>query len=240
VQGAAGVGHQRRHAKFDEHVRGRPHLGGPAHRVPAGAVGDPVQGGGVGRGEHGADVLAQPLLLPCGPGSVQGLDDRGRHPLVEHAAQELLAGGEPGRAVEHLDGSAQRPEQGGVTGGAGPAGQHGDAQAAPGHRRHHGHVSERHARVFGEAGQLSFGARRGRVQVGPQDARPRPPACEQAGQPGLERLDRGLGAVDAQHQARFTGRVGFADGVKDGFGRGDRRIVATDPRPGSGQVARDE
>jgi len=234
VQSAAGVGHQGRHAEFGEHVRGRLHLGGPAHRVPAGTVGDPVHGGGVGRGQLGGDVLAQPLLLPCGPGGVQGLEDRGRHPLVEHAAQEFLAGREPGRAVQHLDGSAQRPEQRGIEGGAGPAGQHGDAQAAPGHRRHHGYVSERHARVVGEAGQLPLGARRGRVQVGPQDVRPRPPAREQAGQRRLERLDRGLGAVDAQHQTRFAGRVGFACGVKDGFGRDDGGIIATDPRTGGG------
>jgi hypothetical protein len=50
VQGAAGVGHQRRHAQFGEHVRGRRHLGGAANRVPAGAVGDPVNHGDVGRG----------------------------------------------------------------------------------------------------------------------------------------------------------------------------------------------
>jgi len=50
VQGAAGVGHQRRYAQFGEHVRGRRHLGGAANRVPAGAVGDPVHDGDVGRG----------------------------------------------------------------------------------------------------------------------------------------------------------------------------------------------
>jgi hypothetical protein len=50
VQGAAGVGHQRRYAQLGEHVRGRRHLGGAASRVPSGAVGDPVDDGGVGRG----------------------------------------------------------------------------------------------------------------------------------------------------------------------------------------------
>jgi len=50
VQGAAGVGHQGRHAEFGEHVRGRFHLGGAAHCVPPGAAGDPLQGGGIGRG----------------------------------------------------------------------------------------------------------------------------------------------------------------------------------------------
>jgi hypothetical protein len=57
VQGAAGLGHQRRDAEFGEHLRGRLHLGGAAHRVPAGAVGDPVHGGDFGRGEFGRDVL---------------------------------------------------------------------------------------------------------------------------------------------------------------------------------------
>ena len=50
VQGAAGAGHQGRHAEFGQHVRGRLHLGGTANRVLAGAVGDPLHGGGVGCG----------------------------------------------------------------------------------------------------------------------------------------------------------------------------------------------
>jgi hypothetical protein len=62
VQGAAGPGHQGRHAEFGEHVRGRLHLRRAAHRVPAGAVRDPVQGGGVGCGQFGRDVLAFALL----------------------------------------------------------------------------------------------------------------------------------------------------------------------------------
>ena len=50
MQSAASAGHQGRHSEFGEHVRGRLHLGGSAHRVPAGAVGDPLYGGGIGRG----------------------------------------------------------------------------------------------------------------------------------------------------------------------------------------------
>ena len=50
VQGAAGASHQGRHAEFGEHVRGRLHLGAAAYRVLAGTVGNPVYGGGVGRG----------------------------------------------------------------------------------------------------------------------------------------------------------------------------------------------
>jgi hypothetical protein len=58
VQGAAGVGHHRPDAEFGEHVRGRLHLGGPAYRVPGGAVEDPVHAARVGRGQFGGDVLA--------------------------------------------------------------------------------------------------------------------------------------------------------------------------------------
>ena len=50
MQSTAGAGHQGRHSQFGEHVRGRLHLGGPAHCVPAGAVGDPLQSGSIGRG----------------------------------------------------------------------------------------------------------------------------------------------------------------------------------------------
>jgi len=166
-------------------------------------------------------VLAQPLFVARGPGRVQGLDDRGGHALVEHAAQELLAGGEPGRAVEHLDPGAQRAQQSGVAGGAGSAGQHGDAQAAPGHRGHHCHVGERDAGLLRDVRQLSFGARGGRVQVGPQDflapALLSPAFLGQGGQGGPERVHRGLRAVDAQHQVRALCRLGFAGGVEDGF-----------------------
>jgi len=189
--------------------------------VPAGAVGDPGQGGVVHGGQLGGDVLAQPLFVARGPGRVQGLDDRGGHALVEHAAQEFLAGREPGRAVEHLDPGAQRAQQGGVACGAGSAGQHGDAQAAPGHRGHHRHVGEGDAGLLRDVRQLSFGPRGRRVQVGPQDfpapALLAPAFLGQAGQGGPERVHRGLRAVDAQHQVRALCRLGFAGGVEDGF-----------------------
>jgi hypothetical protein len=185
-------------------------------------------------------VLPQPRLVASGPRGLQGLDDRGGHALVEHAAQEFLAGREAGRAVEYLDTGAQRPEQGGVAGGSWSAGQHRDAQTAPGHRGHHRDVGERHARVGREACQQPLGAGRGGVQVRPQDVRPQPPAGEQAGQPGPERVHRGLRAVDAQHELRSLRRLGLAGGVQDGFGRRDRGIVATDPRPRRGQVASDD
>jgi hypothetical protein len=58
VHGAAGLGHHGPHAEFGEHVRGRFHLGGPAHRVPGGAVEDPLHAARVGRGQFGGDVLA--------------------------------------------------------------------------------------------------------------------------------------------------------------------------------------
>jgi hypothetical protein len=63
VQGAAGLGDERTDAEFGEHIGGRLHLGGPAHRVLAGAFGDPLHGSGVGRGQFGGDVLAQPPLV---------------------------------------------------------------------------------------------------------------------------------------------------------------------------------
>jgi hypothetical protein len=47
MHGAAGRGHQGRHAEFGEHVGGGLHLGGTAQRMLAGAAGDPLQGGGV-------------------------------------------------------------------------------------------------------------------------------------------------------------------------------------------------
>ena len=239
MQGAAGAGHQRRYAELGKHLRGRRHLGAAPHRVPAGAVGDPVHGGGVGRGELGRDVLPQPRLVARGPGGLQGLDDRAGHALVKHAAQEFLAGREPGRAVEHLDAGAERPEQGGVAGGSGSAGQHRDPQAAPGHRGHHRDVGERHACVSRQDCQLPLGAGRGGVQVGPQDIRPGLSSGEQAGQPSLERLHRGLRAVDAQHELGLLRRLGLAGGVQDGFGRWDRWVVAADPGPRGGQVAGD-
>jgi hypothetical protein len=246
VHGPAGVGHEGRHAEFGQHGRGCLHLGGTPHRVLTGAIDDPVHGGGVGRGQFGGDVPRQPLLVPGGPGGGQGLDDRGRHALVEHAAQELPGGGEPGRAVEHLDVGAQRGEDGGVARGAGPAGQHRDPQAAPGHRGHYRDVRERDARFLGDAGQLPLGPRGGRVQVGPQRALLGAWSAlgeaflVQAGQAGGERAHRGLRAVDAQHQVRTPGRLGLAGGVEDGFRRGHRRIVAADLHPGGGQVARED
>jgi hypothetical protein len=185
-------------------------------------------------------VLPQPRLVASGPRGLQGLDDRGGHALVEHAAQELLAGCQPRFAVEHLDAGAQGPEQGRVAGSPGPAGQHRDVQPATGHRGHHRDIGERDARVGREAGQLTLGAGRGGVQVGPQDIGPWLPAGEQAGQPGLERLHRRLRAVNAQHELRLARGLGLAGGVEDGFGRRDRRVVAADPCPRSGQVASDD
>ena len=247
MHGAAGGGHQGRHAEFSKHVRGGFHLGGAAHGVLAGAAGDPFQGGGVHGGQLGGDVLSQPPLVARGPGRVQGLHDRGGQPLVEHAAQELLAGGEPGRAVEQRDIGAKGPEQGGIADGAGSAGQHRDAQAAPGHRGHHRDVGEPDACFPRDVRQLAFGPWRGGVQIGPQDVPARAfPVClvcvflAQAGQPGLERPYRGLRAVDAQDQVRSPRRLGFAGGAEDGFGRGYRRIVAADTHSRHGQVTRDD
>jgi len=58
VQDAAGVGHHGPDAEFDEHVRGRLHLGRPAQRVPRSALDDPLHAACVGRGQLGGDVLA--------------------------------------------------------------------------------------------------------------------------------------------------------------------------------------
>ena len=242
MQGAAGVRHQGRHAEFGEHLRGGIHLGGTAHGVPARPVSDPVQDGGIGRGKFGGDVLAQPVLVTRGPGGVQGLDDRGCHPLVEHAAQQLPGGGEPGRPVENLDLGTERAEQGGIAGGACSAGQHRDAQAATGDGGHDRDVGEREAGSFRDVRQLPFGARRCRVQIGPQGVPALAGALVRAqpGQAGRESADRGLGAVDAQHQVRSARGVGFAAGVEDGTGRGDSRIVAADAHPGGHQVTRDD
>jgi hypothetical protein len=127
VHGAAGVGHQGRHAEFGEHVGGRLHLRGPAHGVPGGAIHEPGHAARVGLGELGFDVLAQPLLMAGGAGGLKGLDDGRRHALVEHAAQQLLGGREPGGPGQHLDASPQRGQHAGVAFGAVAAGQHGDA-----------------------------------------------------------------------------------------------------------------
>jgi hypothetical protein len=50
VQGAAGAGHHGPDAELSEHVSGRFHLGGPAHRVPDGALNDPIDHARVGAG----------------------------------------------------------------------------------------------------------------------------------------------------------------------------------------------
>jgi len=197
-------------------------------------------------------VFSQPLLVARGPGSLQGLDDRGGHALVEHAAQEFPAGRKPGRPVQHLDIGAEGSQDGRVARGAGTAGQHRDTQAAAGHRGHHRNVGERDACFSGEFGQVPFDARRGGVQVGPQDVRPRAVVVARAvamvraavlaqpDQPGLERVYRGLRAVDAQHQVRSARRLGFAGRVDDGFGCGYRRIVAADAHPRGNQVTCDD
>jgi hypothetical protein len=108
VQGAAGVGHHGLDAELGEHVGGGLHLGGPAPRVPCGAVDDPLYAALVRRGQLGGDVLAQPLLVARRPGGLQRLDDGRGHALVEHAAQQFLAGREPGRTGQHLDVRAER------------------------------------------------------------------------------------------------------------------------------------
>jgi hypothetical protein len=233
VQDAAGVRHHGRHAKFGEHVRGRLHLGGAADRVPAGAVDDPLHRPGVGRRQLGSDVLAQPRLVTRGTGRLQGLGHRRGHALVEHAAQEFLAGRQPGRTVVHLDVSAQRRQDGGVTRRSRSAGEHGNAQAAPGYRGHHRDVGEGDACRLGDAGELPFGSRCGGIQIGPQRAGPQP------GQPGRERLYRGLRAVDAQHQVRPARRLSLAGGVGDAFGRGNRGVISPDSRARGGQVSCD-
>jgi len=148
VQGAAGFGDQGRHAEFGEHVRGRCHLGRSAHRVLVRAFDDPRHGSGVGRGQLGGDVLTQPRLVIRRPGGLEGLDHGSGHALVEHAAQEFLAGRQPGRTLAHLDVGAQRGQHGGVTRRPRPAGEHGHAQAAPGYRGHH--------RDIGEGGDIGF------------------------------------------------------------------------------------
>ncbi len=159
MQGAAGVGHQRRHAELGEHVRGRFHLGGSADRVPAGAVDDPLDRRGVRFGQLGRDVLTQPRFIARGLGGVQGLDHRGGHAFIEHAAQEFLAGREPGRAAENLDVRAERPPDGGLTCRPVAAGELGDAQAAPGHWGHHRDISEGNARGPGDFRQLPLDPR---------------------------------------------------------------------------------
>ena len=233
MQDAAGVRHHRRHAEFGEHVRGRFHLGGATHRVPAGAVDDPLHRPGVGRGQFGRDVLAQPRLVTRGAGRLEGLDHRRGHALVEHAAQEFLAGRQSGRTVVHLDVGAQRGQDGGVTRRPRSAGEHGNAQAAPGYRSHHRDIGEGGAGRRGDVGEPPFGPWCGGVQVGPQRARPQP------GQPGRQRLYRGLRAVDAQHQVRPSRRLGFAGGVGDAFGRGNRRVITPDTHAGCDQVGCD-
>ena len=159
MQRRAGAGHQRVYAQLREHGRGRLHLGGPTPRVLDRAADDPLHGGRVRRRQLGGDVLPQPRFHPGRPGGLQRLDYGRRHALVEDAAQELLAGGEPGRTVEDLDLGAQGPQRAREPRGSVPARQHGDAQAAPGHGGHHRDVGERHAAGLGDLRQLAFGAR---------------------------------------------------------------------------------
>jgi hypothetical protein len=159
VHRAAGIGHRGRHAEFGEHLRGRLHLGGPAYGVPGGAVHDPRHAARIGLGQLGADMLAQPLLMADGAGGLQRLDDGRGHALVEHAAQQLPGGRESGGPGQHFDAGAQRGEQASVAFGAVTAGQHGDAQAAPGDGRHHGDVGEGYAAGFRDARELPFEAR---------------------------------------------------------------------------------
>jgi hypothetical protein len=237
VQGAAGVGHHGPHAKFGQHVRGRFHLGGPAQGVPSGAVDDPLDAARVGRGQFGGDVLAQPLLLTRRPGGLQRLDDGRGHALVEHAAKQFLAGREPGRSGQHLDVGTERGQQRGEASGGVPAGQHGDAQAAPRNGRHHRDVGEGHASSLGDPGEFPLEARRGGVQVGPDGAGS--PAGSDAGQPGPEGVHGGPSAVHAQHQVRSSRRLRLAAGIGDARARRDRRVIATDARARGQQVTRD-
>jgi len=167
-------------------------------------------------------------------GRLQRLDDGCGHALVEHAAQQFLAGRQAGRPGQDLDVGAQRGQQAGVAVGAVPAGQHRDPQAAPGDRRHHRDVGEGQAAGFGDTGELTLDARRGGVQVGPDGAGP------QAGLPGPEGVHRGLGAVHAQHQVRPSRRLRLAARVGDARARGDRRVIAADSRARGHQVARDQ
>ena len=185
-------------------------------------------------------MFAQPRLVARGPGGLQGLDDRGGQALVEHAAQELLAGRQPCRAVEHLDAGTKRLEQGRIAGGPGSAGQHRDTQAAPGTKRQLAGLAADAGVPFADVAMMAPVPGRGSVQVGPHDIGPRPPAGEQAGQPGLERLHRGFRAVNAQHELRPARGLGLVGGVEDGFGRSDRRVVAADQRPRLSQVASDD
>jgi len=233
VQDAAGVGHHGPDAEFGEHVRGRFHLGRTAQRVPGGAVDDPLHAARVGRGQLGGDVLAEPRFIARGPGRLQRLDDGRGHALVEHAAQQFLAGREPGRPGQHLDVGTQRSQQAGVAFGAGPAGQHGDTQASPGDGRHHRDVGEGHAPGLGDAGQLPLEARRGGVQVGPEGIRP------QGGQPGPEGVHRCPGAVHAQHQVRALRRLCLAAGTGDARARDDRRVIAPYSHARGQQLTRD-
>jgi hypothetical protein len=236
MDGAAGLGDERTHAQFGKHLGGRFHLGGAAHRVPPGAVDDPRHGAGVGRGKLGGDVLAQPLLVPRGPGGIERLHDRGGHALVKDAAQELLGRREPGRAVEHLDDGAERGQQARVPRGAVTAGEHGDAQAAPGHGRHHRHVGEGHSRGLADPGQLEFHSGCGGVQVGPHGVGPH------SGEPRLEGINGRLGAVDAEHQVRPAGRLGLAADLGDARRHRRRRhgrVVPSDSRARGQQVAGD-
>jgi hypothetical protein len=159
VHGAAGVGHHGRHAQFGEHVGGRLHLGGPAYRVPGGAIDDPPHAARVGRGQFGDDVLVQPLLLAGGAGGLERLDDGRRHALVEHAAQQLLGGREPGGPGQDLDTGPQGGQHAGVGFGAVAAGQHGDAQTAARDGGHHRDVGEGHAGGHGDTLELPLGAR---------------------------------------------------------------------------------
>ena len=159
VHRTAALRHQRRHAEFGQHVRGRFHLGGAAHGAPAGAAGNPAERGCIDNGQFGGDVLAKPLLLTRGPGGVEGLDDRGRHALVEHAAQQLPGGGQSGRAVEDPDVGAERPQQVRVTRSARPAGEHRDMQAVSGHRGHDGDIGKRDAGFPRDLGQLPLDPR---------------------------------------------------------------------------------
>jgi hypothetical protein len=230
---AAGVGHHGTDAEFGEHVRGRFHLGGPAQRVPGGAVDDPLHAVRIGRGQFGGDMIAQPLLVACGPGRLQGLDDGRGHAFVEHAAQQFLAGRDPGRPGQHLNVGTQRGEQAGEAPGAVPAGQHGDTQAAAGDGRHHRDVGEGHADRGGDAGELPLEARRGGVQVSPEGVR------SQSGQPGPEGVHRGLGAVHAQYQVCASRRLRLAAGIDEARARGDGRVIAADSCARGQQVTRD-
>jgi hypothetical protein len=176
----------------------------------------------------------QPLLLAGRPGGLQRLDDGRGHALVEHAAEQFLAGRQPGRASQHLDIGAHGTEQRGEPAGRLPAGQHRDPQATPGDGRHHGDVGEGHPPGLGQVGEFPLDARRGGVQVGPDGA------GSDAGQPGPEGVHRGLGAVHAQHQLRSLRRLGLAAGLDQAGARADRGVVAADGRARGQQITRDD